>query len=83
MKTAAKYGFWLIAADLALFIIFIICVTIFETIHKGLYNIFISFCCNDGFNTLEIARGALLLIMFNLIFWLIIILQIEQQETHH
>lgn len=80
MKRAAKNGFWLITTSWTLFFIFAV---LFKITHKGLYNSFISFCCNDDFNAAEIARGVLLLIIFNLIIWLIIVMQINSQKPRH
>lgn len=76
MKRAIKNGFWLSITTWTLMAVFISCINL---IHEGLTIWFLKHCCNNGFDILKVYKSAILLIIFNIVIYLFIFFQTEQQ----
>ncbi|PKO47914.1 MAG: hypothetical protein CVU29_00600 [Betaproteobacteria bacterium HGW-Betaproteobacteria-22] len=73
-KRIIKYGSWFMLAS---WFLFGITAFLFEVTHTGTTNLFLTFCCENGFDIREVAKSVVMLIGLNIIFSLLIMHQIE------
>jgi hypothetical protein len=77
MKTAVKYGLWLFITTWLVMLIFILSI---KFIHAGITNLFLNFCCENGFNIVESFKAVFWLCIFNIILSFIFSMQTDSNK---